>query len=292
MERVRPVITRIKILLEFVKFEHTLFALPFAYLGAILAKEGMPSPREWFWITMAMVGARSAGMGLNRIIDRDLDAANPRTQVRPLQTKRITLAQAKALVIGALLLFILSAVMLKPICLLLLPLATTFLFLYSYVKRFSWATHFVLGTVLACAPIGGWVAIRGELNLIPILLGFSVLFWVAGFDIIYTTQDYDVDRRQGIHSLPAQLGISKALSVSRLLHLISFVLVASVGVLEKLGLLFWLGFLGAGMFLIWEHRLIHPEDLSGVNQAFFVMNGWVSVVLFAAVLLDKVWGLR
>ena len=292
MERVRAVITRIKILLEFVKFEHTLFALPFAYLGAILAKEGMLSPREWFWITMAMVTARTAGMGLNRIIDRDLDAANPRTRIRPLQTNRMTLYEAKGLVIGALSLFIVSAVMLKPVCLWLLPLATTFLFLYSYVKRFSWATHLVLGLVLACAPIGGWVAIRGRLDLVPILLGLSVLCWVAGFDIIYATQDCDVDRRQGIHSLPAQLGIAKALSVSRLLHLVSFVLIASVGIAEKLGILFWLGFLGAGIFLIWEHRLVHPEDLSRVNQAFFVMNGWVSVVLFAVVFLDKVWGRR
>ena len=278
---------KIRTYLEFVKFEHTVFALPFAYLGAVLAKEGIPSPSEWFWITMAMVGARTAGMGLNRIIDRDLDAVNPRTQIRPLQTKRMTLAEARRLVEMALVVFVLSAVMLKPICLLLLPLAGALLFLYSYVKRFSWATHFVLGMVLACAPIGGWVAIQGRLALVPVLLGLSVFCWVAGFDIIYSCQDYEVDRRHGIHSLPANVGIAKALLVSRLLHLTSLFLIAGVGVSARLGSLFWFGLLGAGIFLIWEHRLVHPEDLSRVNQAFFVMNGLVSLVLFATVFLER-----
>ena len=221
---------RILTYLEFVKFEHTLFALPFAYLGALLAKKGIPSPKEWFWITMAMVGARSAGMGLNRMIDRKLDAANPRTCTRPLQTKRMTLGEARLLVAGSFFLLVFSCIALKPICLFLLPLGGVLLFLYSYVKRFSWMTHFILGMVLACAPIGGWVAILGRLEFIPILLGLSVLFWVAGFDILYSCQDYDSDRRLGLHSLPTKIGIARALKASRLLHLVSAVLLMLVGI--------------------------------------------------------------
>ena len=283
--------TRLGTYLEFVKFEHTLFALPFAYLGAILAKEGIPSAQQWLWITLAMVGARTAGMGLNRIIDRKLDALNPRTRNRPLQTEQMSLAEAKRLVGGALVLFIVASVRLNPVCLMLLPFAACLLFAYSYAKRFSIATHFVLGSVLACAPIGGWVAVRGRLDLLPLLLGLSVLLWVAGFDIIYSCQDYDVDRREGVHSLPVALGIGPALAVSRRLHLGCAALLAAVGFLSHLGVLFWAGFASAVVFLLWEHRLVRPEDLSRVNQAFFVMNGWVSVVLFASVLLEY-WGRR
>ena len=274
---------------EFVKFEHTLFALPFAYLGAVLAQRGIPPFSKWFWIALAMVGARTAGMALNRIIDREIDAKNPRTKDRALQKNVITLPQAKFLVFFSLFLLLFSAWQLNPFCRALAPLALFLLFSYSYIKRFSWSTHFVLGLVLACAPIGGWVAIDGRLPLLPILLGGSVLFWVAGFDVIYACQDVPFDRTFGIHSLPARFGVARALFFSTLFHLISLALLLCVGLLGKLGPVFWVGWALAALILLAEHRLISPHDLSRVNQAFFVMNGWVSAILFAAVFVDRAW---
>jgi len=279
---------RLKTYLDFVKFEHTLFALPFAYLGAILAERGIPSFYDWFWITMAMVGARTAGMALNRIVDRDLDALNPRTRNRPLQTKQMTLAEAQFLVGVAFVLLVISALMLDPLCLSLLPIAAALLFLYSYVKRFSWLTHFVLGLVLACAPVGAWMAVQGQLGGVPILLGLAVVCWVAGFDIIYACQDYEHDRQQRIHSLPVRVGIGKALGISRLLHLGCLGLIVSVGLLSRLGLVFWIGLLGAALFLWRQHRLVSVGDLSRLNEAFFVMNASLSIVLFIAVFLDGI----
>ena len=274
---------------EFVKFEHTLFALPFAYLGAVLAQRGIPPVSKWFWITLAMVGARTAGMSLNRIVDRAIDASNPRTKGRALQQGLIRLSDAKSLVWISLFLLLFSAWKLNPLCLWLSPFAFFLLVFYSYVKRFSASTHFVLGLVLACAPIGGWIAIEGRLPLLPILLGGAVLFWVAGFDVIYACQDVTFDKTFGIHSLPARFGVARALFFSTLFHLISLALLLAVGFLGKLGPVFWAGWALAALILLVEHRLISPHDLSRVNQAFFVMNGWVSAILFAAVFVDRVW---
>ncbi|MBI4436304.1 MAG: UbiA family prenyltransferase [Candidatus Omnitrophica bacterium] len=285
-------IQHLKTYMEFVKFEHTIFALPFAYLGAVLAQRRIPPISKWFWITLAMVGARTAGMALNRIIDRKIDTQNPRTKDRALQKKTITLPQAKLLVLFSLFLLLVSAWQLNPFCIVLAPLAIFLLFTYSYVKRFSWSTHFILGSVLACAPIGGWVAIEGRLALLPILLGGSVLFWVAGFDMIYACQDVAFDRTFGIHSLPARFGVAQALFFSTLFHLVSLALLLWVGFLGRLGPIFWLGWALATFILLVEHRLISPQDLSRVNQAFFVMNGWVSVILFIAVTLDQIGKFR
>jgi len=280
---------KLRIYLEFVKFEHTIFALPFAYLGAVLAQRGIPPISKWVWITLAMVGARTAGMSLNRIIDRNIDARNPRTKGRALQEGLIHLSQAKFLVWVSLFLLLFSAWKLNPLCLWFSPLALFLLVFYSYVKRFSVSTHFVLGLVLACAPIGGWVAIEGKLPLLPVLLGGSVLFWVAGFDVIYACQDIAFDKTFGIHSLPARFGVARALFFSTLFHLISLALLFFVGLLGKLGPVFWVGWALAALILLVEHRLISPHDLSRVNQAFFVMNGWVSAILFVAVFVDRAW---
>lgn len=274
---------------EFVKFEHTIFALPFAYGGAVLAQKGIPPLSKWLWLTLAMVGARTAGMALNRIVDRGIDAQNPRTQNRPLQTGLLHLSQARGLVVLSIGLLLMAAWQLNPLCLLLSPVALLLLSTYSYMKRFSWLTHFVLGLVLACAPIGGWIAITGRLAMLPILLGGAVLFWVAGFDVIYTCQDVAFDQRAGIHSLPVRVGIGRALLFSTLFHLVSLLLLLTVGVLEHLGPFFWAGWMAVAAILSVEHRLISPGDLSRVNQAFFVMNGWVSVLFFAAVFMDIAW---
>ncbi len=279
----------LKTYLEFVKFEHTIFALPFAYVGAILAGQGIPPPAKWFWITLAMVGARTAGMALNRIIDREIDSKNPRTENRPLQKGLLSLNKARWLVFFSVLLLLVAAWQLNPLCLALFPVALLFLSLYSYVKRFHWTTHLVLGSVLACAPVGGWMAISGRLSPAAFLLGAAVLFWVAGFDVIYTCQDVAFDSAYGIHSLPARFGLKPALFLSACFHLTSLGLLAGLGFWDRLGPFFWVGWLGVALILVWEHRLISPEDLSRVNQAFFVMNGWVSVVLFAAVFADRLF---
>jgi len=280
---------RLRVYLEFVKFEHTVFALPFAYMGAILAREGIPPFSKWFWITLAMIGARTAGMSLNRIIDREIDARNPRTKNRALQRGEIRLSQAETLTGFSIILLVLAAWRLNPLCLLLSPLALLLLSVYSYMKRLSWLTHFVLGSVLACAPIGGWIAVTGHLDTLPLLLGGVVLFWVAGFDVIYTCQDVAFDQEAGIHSLPARLGIGRSLFLSTGFHMVSLLFLLAIGLLRSLGPFFWIGWGLVSLILLIEHRLISPQDLSRVNQAFFVMNGWVGVILFVAILIDMVW---
>jgi len=282
-------IEKIRTFFEFVKFEHTIFALPFAYIGAILAARGVPDGATWFWITLAMVGARTAGMGWNRIIDREIDAKNPRTQNRALQTGRITLPQAKVLVTLSLLVLIFAAWQLHPICLALFPVALFLLWIYSYVKRFHWATHLVLGLVLACAPIGGWVAVEGRLTFLSLLLGSFVLFWVAGFDVMYACQDVAFDQRSRVHSLPSRFGVSRSLQVSAFFHLMAMACLVFLGVAGSLGMVFWIGWVVVAFILLMEHRLISPQDLSRINQAFFTLNGWVSVVFFVAVFMECAW---
>jgi len=274
---------------ELVKFEHTIFALPFAYLGAILACGGIPSLYYWIWITLAMVGARTAGMALNRLIDRYIDAKNPRTQMRALPKGLIPLRQAWLLVCGSFILLLFSAYKLNPSCLILSPFAVAMLVIYSYLKRWTWLSHLGLGLVLACAPIGGWMAIQERLDIIPLLLGLGVLFWVTGFDIIYGTQDVDFDRQSGLYSIPQSFGIAHALITSRFFHIFTIVALLMIGVLDNLGLYYWFGVITTTILLVYEHRLVSPTDLSRVNQAFFTINGWISVGLFGFTVADVVW---
>lgn len=273
---------------ELVKFEHTIFALPFAYLGAILAYEMIPSFYYWIWITLAMVGARTAGMALNRLIDRCIDANNPRTQDRALPKGLIPIWQVWLLSIASFVLLLFSAYKLNPLCLILSPLAVVLLVGYSWLKRFTWLSHLGIGAVLSCAPIGGWLAIYGKFDIIPMLLGIGVLFWAAGFDLIYATQDVDFDRQNKIYSIPQSFGIENALIVSRFFHVITIITLIIIGGMTSLGLYYWFGVLITAILLIYEHSLVSPTDLSRVNQAFFTINGWVSIGLFGFTVMDVV----
>jgi 4-hydroxybenzoate polyprenyltransferase len=273
---------------ELVKFEHTIFALPFAYLGAILACEMVPSFYYWVWITLAMVGARTAGMVLNRLIDRRIDANNPRTQMRALPKQLIPLWQVWLLSIASFVLLLFSAYKLNPLCLILSPLAVVLLVGYSWLKRWTWLSHIGIGAVLACAPIGGWLAIMERFDITPIILGFGVLFWAAGFDLIYATQDVDFDRQNKLYSIPQSFGIKNALFVSRFFHILTVVALIIIGGMTSLGLCYWIGVITTTILLAYEHSLVSPTDLSRVNQAFFIINGWISLGLFGFTIVDIV----
>ena len=276
-----------------IKIEHTLFALPFAFLGAVLAAGGLPAWRQILWITLAMVGARSCAMAFNRIADRHIDAANPRTRARALPAGQLSLSFAWAFTIASAALFILAAAMLNRLALMLSPLALASLFLYSYTKRFTSLSHVVLGWCLAIAPTGAWVAVRGAIDSpVPLLLSLVVLLWTAGFDVLYACQDYDFDRSAGLHSIPARLGVGRALWVSRLLHAGAFAALCALYFLTSLGPAALAGVAATGALLVYQHSLVRADDLSRLNAAFFTTNAFVSVILFAtfggAVFL-KVW---
>lgn len=274
--------------LELIKFEHTIFALPFAYLGMLLAADGWPTWQQFFWITVAMAAARTLAMGFNRIADRWLDARNPRTAGRPLVQGTISLRTAwtGTLLAGAIL--VLAAWQLGPLPLRLVPLAMLFLIGYSFTKRFTWLSHFILGFTDGLAPVGAWVAIRGSLftaDDLPawIMLGI-VTFWIAGFDIIYACQDLQFDLQEGLKSIPARFGVSRALQISVVSHLLTILLLVALGGLLSLGWPYWLGLVVIAGLLVWEHRLVHPEDLSNINVAFFNINSYISLTLFFAIL--------
>jgi 4-hydroxybenzoate polyprenyltransferase len=274
--------------LELIKFEHTIFALPFAYLGMLLAAGGLPSLEQFVWITVAMASARTVAMGFNRIADRWIDARNPRTASRPLVTGAISSRTAWAGTLAAVLVLVLAAWQLGPLPLRLVPGALLFLFGYSYTKRFTWLSHFILGFTDGLAPMGAWAAIRGSLFTpadLPawILLGVVTL-WIGGFDIIYACQDVQHDRQEGLQSIPARFGIPAALAISAVCHVLTVLLLAGLGLLLGLGWPYWLGLVVAAGLLAWEHVLVHPEDLSRINLAFFNINGYISITLFLAVL--------
>lgn len=273
-------------LLSAIKFSHTVFALPFALLAALLAARGIPELRTLAFILLAMVGARSAAMSWNRLVDRDVDAANPRTQNRELVTGVLSVFQMRVFCALSVLLFLFAASQLNRLCLLLAPIALLVVLGYSHTKRFTALAHLVLGLGLAIAPVGAWVAVRGEFALLPVVLGFGVLFWVAGFDVIYSLQDESFDREQGLHSIPSALGGARALLVSRVFHVLAFACFLATWSLSGLGLVFLAGVLVAGGFLVRQQLLVTPTDLSRVDAAFFTANGWLSVVLFAAGAVD------
>lgn len=271
---------------DLVRFEQTVFALPFAYSGVVLAAHGLPSFKTFFWITLAMVGARTAGMGANRLIDRHLDARNPRTADRALPAGRISVSSVVALTATSLALLVLSAAMLNPLCLALSPLAVALLVGYSYLKRFTWACHLGLGAVQACAPLGGWLGVTGEFAPAPLALGAAIFFWVAGFDVLYACQDLDVDRRDRLFSIPARLGARRAFLVARAFHGVALAALTAAGLLLGLGTVYYAGVGLVGAVLVWEHSILAPDDLSRMQQAFFVANAVVSVTLLVAVLLE------
>ncbi len=280
------VLRRLTVTLEMIKFQHTLFALPFAFTGMILAARGLPAWRTLLWVMVAMVGARSAAMTFNRIADRRFDAANPRTADRALPAGRISLAFAVGFAAVSAGLFVLAAAMLNPLCFALSPVALLVALGYSFTKRFTPLSHFVLGLSLAMAPMGGWLAVTGAFGIPPLLLSLAVLAWTAGFDILYACQDRDFDRRVGLHSIPARWGVRASLQASSLLHSLTVLALVGLIPLADLG---WIYLTGMGLiaaFLFYEHSLVSPTNLGRLNVAFFQVNAWVSVLIFTVTFLD------
>ena len=266
--------------LSMIRFAHTIFALPFALLSTLLAAGGVPSLPTLFWILVAMVGARSAAMSFNRIVDRGIDARNPRTASRELPAGILSVRFAALFSAVSAALFVLAAAQLNRLCLLLSPVALAVVLGYSLTKRFTSLSHVVLGLSLAIAPVGAWIAVTGAFALLPVVLALAVVFWVAGFDVLYSLQDETFDREQGLRSLPAQLGNRRALLLSALFHAAALALLFGTFVLARGGLLFGLGVVLAGAFLVRQHAIVRPGDLSRVDAAFFTANGWLSVIFF------------
>lgn len=277
---------KLKVFLEMIKFEHTVFALPFAYLGAFLASRGLPSASKLLWITLAMVGARTAAMSLNRLIDRHIDARNPRTAQRALPAGLLGVGEVYVYVILSFSLLAYSAYRLNLLALELMPIAVFFLVFYSYTKRFTWACHLVLGIALGLAPVGAWIGVTGHWALPSVLLGLGVVAWVAGFDIVYACQDVDFDRREGLYSIPARFGLQRGLEISSMLHVLAPVFFVAVGVTMKLHFLYYIGVVIAVLLLFRQHRLVSSSDLTKVGIAFFDLNGYLSVLMFVFSALD------
>jgi 4-hydroxybenzoate polyprenyltransferase len=273
-------------LLDNIKWEHTIFALPFAYLGAVLAAGGLPQLDALLWITLAMIGARTAAMSFNRAIDARIDAANPRTAMRPIPAGQLSVRATLIMAVAALGLLVVAAAQLNPLCLLLSPIAVFALALYSYTKRFTWLCHFALGLTDGIAPAGGWLGISPTFTVPMLLLAGAVAVWIAGFDIIYACQDIAFDRANGLHSIPARFGISAALRVSTGLHALMVVLLIGLGWGLGLGWIYYLGVAATAGLLVVEHRIITPDDMSRINVAFFNVNSYIAGVLFIFTLLD------
>ncbi|HEX8635489.1 MAG TPA: UbiA-like polyprenyltransferase [Pyrinomonadaceae bacterium] len=271
----------IRTTLEMIKIEHTLFALPFALLGAVLAARGLPTGWQLLWITLAMVGARSAAMAFNRIADHKYDAANPRTSGRAIPAGLLSVSFAWTFTVVSAALFFVAAAMLNRLTLLLAPVALGSVLLYSYTKRFTSLSHLVLGWCLCIAPTGAWVAVRGAIDSpVPLLLSLVVLLWTAGFDVLYACQDYDFDRRTGLRSIPARVGIPAAFWISRLLHAGAFAALVSLYLTTTPGALALSGVVATGALLVYQHSLVRADDLSRLNAAFFTTNACLSVILF------------
>jgi 4-hydroxybenzoate polyprenyltransferase len=266
--------------LEMIKIEHTLFALPFAFLGAVLAANGLPSLVQLFWIIVSMVGARSAAMAFNRLADRSYDARNPRTSTRALPAGLLSVGFVWAFTIVSAGVFFVAAAMLNRLTLILAPIALASVLLYSFTKRWTLLSHVVLGWCLSIAPTGAWIAVRGEIGSpVPLLLSLVVLLWTAGFDVLYACQDYEFDRREGLRSIPARVGISRALWIARFLHAGAFLALVWLYLVTKLGPIALLGVVATAGLLLYQHRLVRANDLSRLNAAFFTTNAFVSIIL-------------
>jgi 4-hydroxybenzoate polyprenyltransferase len=269
-----------------VKLEHTVFALPFAYVGAFLAVDGVPSAHALLWITVAMGGARSVAMALNRLIDARIDAANPRTAGRELPSGALSAGAVLGFIAVSLAVFLVAVWQLAPIVRYLWPIPVAAFVVYPYLKRFTWLCHFWLGAVDGLAPVGGWVAIRGDLAWQAWALGAAVGAWVAGFDVFYSLFDAEIDRQQGLRSVAVRFGEHGAFAVARLLHVATVVLLVAVGLGIAVGWWYWAGVAAVAILLTYEHSLVRPGDLRRLDAAFFTMNGVISVAFFAFVLAD------
>jgi 4-hydroxybenzoate polyprenyltransferase len=271
-----------------VKIEHTVFALPFAYVGALLALDQVPSASQVLWITVAMVGARSLAMALNRLIDRSIDARNPRTATRELPSGALSVAQVLVFCGLSLAVFLIAVWQLDPIVRWLWPIPVAGFVIYPYLKRATWLAHLWLGAVDGLAAVGGWVAVTGHLPWESWLLGAAVACWIAGFDLFYSLFDLDVDREQGLHSWAVRWGVEGVFRGARVLHVLTVLLLAAVGVGLRAGVFYWLGVAAVAALLVYEHSLIRPNDLRRLDAAFFTVNGVISVVFLGFVLLDVV----
>jgi 4-hydroxybenzoate polyprenyltransferase len=265
-----------------IKIEHTLFALPFAFLGAVLAANGLPTLRQAWWITVAMVGARSTAMAFNRIVDREYDARNPRTQMRAIPAGTLPLVFVVVFTIISAAIFFTAAAMLNRLTLLLAPIALGSVLLYSYTKRWTLLSHLVLGWCLSIAPTGAWIAVRGTIDSpVPLILSLLVMLWTAGFDVLYACQDYKFDLREGLHSIPQRFGVARSLWIARLFHAQAFAALLALYWITNLGVIALAGVIATGILLVYQHRLVRADDLSRLNAAFFTTNAFVSVILFA-----------
>lgn len=280
---------KIKIYAEMIKFEHSIFALPFAYFGAFLSQMKVPSFRNLFWITAAMVGARSFAMALNRIIDIEIDRLNPRTSERALPKGILSIKNAITFSLISLGIFLLSVYHLAPICRYLWPLVIIPFVIYPYTKRFTYLSHFILGICLGLSPVGAWIAISNSISFEPFLIAIAVMFWVSGFDIFYAIQDIEFDRKHGLHSIPARFGIKKSLLITKLLHLLTILFLILVGITLKLGIFYFTGVLITSIVLTYENLIIKPDDLSRLNIAFFNLNGLVSIIMFIFVAIELIF---
>ena len=280
---------KIKIYLEMIKFEHSIFALPFAYLGAFLAENKVPDFMTIFWITIAMVGARSFAMALNRLIDIDIDRRNPRTSNRALPKGLLSIQNVIIFSLISLTIFLITVYQLAPVCRYLWPLVVIPFVIYPYTKRFTWLSHFVLGLCLGLAPIGAWVAITNKISLEPIIIGAAVLCWVSGFDIFYALQDIDFDRKNKLYSIPVKFGISNSLVLTKILHISSVIFLIWAGLRLNLGIFYFIGIAISGILLAYENLIIKHDDLSKLNMAFFTMNGVISVIMFSFVLIEIIF---
>lgn len=287
-----PVVRKLILYGDLVMFRHTLFALPFALIGVLFAAGGMPSPRQLFWVLTAMVGARNGANAFNRFADRQIDAANPRTASRHLPQKLIAEWEVLALAGAGFLLFSVSAYMLNPLCFALLPIPLVIMLVYSYTKRFTWLCHLVLGAAVGGAPMGGWLAIKGAIRFpeifIPGILWAAVALWVAGFDIIYGTQDLEFDRTHGIYSIPAAFGIPLALKIAAAFHFVSVLLLFSLKWFLPLGWVYILGVAVTAGLLWYEHRIVSPTNLTNVTIASYNVNEIVAPVMLLFTFLDIV----
>ncbi len=284
MEGIRLLTSKVRHVLDAIKFEHTVFALPFAFISMVLAAGGWPGWWTLGWVTAAMVGARTCAMAANRVIDRALDARNPRTAGRHLPRGVLRARDLTLLATAGAALMLFAAAMLNRTCLWLAPLALLFLVGYSYTKRFTWTSHWILGFTDGIAAGGGWVAVRGEFGAPALVLWFALTVWIAGFDLIYACPDVEFDRRNRLHSVPARFGVPAALTLARVNHVLTALALAALGVMTGLGPLYWLGWVAIIVLLAYEHSLVRPGDLSRLDLAFFNVNGYIALIAFGAVM--------
>ena len=276
-------LSKLKTTLEMIKFEHTLFALPFAFLGAVMAAGGLPTWQQTLWITFAMVGARSAAMTFNRIVDREIDAKNPRTANRELPSGKLSVEFAWVFLFVSIGIFLLAAYSLNWLAFALSPVALVSVLGYSYAKRFTSFAHLLLGWALAISPTAAWIAVRGAIDSeVPLLLSLFVLMWTAGFDVMYACQDYDFDKKAGLRSIPARFGIARSLWIARLFHFQAFIVLMLLYLVSGLGVAALIGIGAVTLLLVYQHTLVKANDLSKMNAAFFTTNAFVSIILFAS----------